>query len=199
MEAQIVIRSREIPFAKMLKTELCAAGFCAVLDGEKHAVPDILLLDVDTCRPQGIPKGCAVIAYSAQKRRVPKNCRFLLCRPFLLETLFAMVRQVQVDRVPESAGVTAQQIRSGPIPCADGLSCLVGQTRVVLTEREYMVLSCLYRANGAYVTREQITALFPRQADNLCEVYISRLRAKLWKEAGIQPIHTERGLGYRMD
>ena len=199
MEAQIVIRSREIPFARMLKTELCAAGFCAVLEEEKHAAPDILLLDADTCRPQGIPKGCAVIAYSTQERRVPKSCRFLLLRPFLLEALFTMVRQIRADRVPESAGVAAQRIRSGPIPCADGRSCLAGQTRVALTEREFLVLSCLYRANGAYVTREQIAALFPRQADNLCEVYISRLRAKLWKEAGIQPIHTERGLGYRMD
>ena len=124
MEAQIVIRSREIPFAKMLKTELCAAGFCAVLDGEKHAVPDILLLDVDTCRPQGIPKGCAVIAYSAQKRRIPKNCRFLLCRPFLLETLFAMVRQVQVDRVPESAGGRAtDSVRTDPVCGRSLLSC----------------------------------------------------------------------------
>ncbi len=211
----IFICSRESTFANMLQIELTAAGFQARKMHPKDVfdqTPTVMLLDIDGCRLCEIPedaRACAVIAYTRHERRVPKGCRFVLQRPFRLETLFSMIKEIEADL--ENAAKAQEQLRmqestedlSGlkqtVVLCADGRSCMVGTCKIDLTEREFLVLSRLRRANGSYVSREELQAMLPKETKNLFEVYISRLRKKLWTRAGIQPIHTVRGAGYRLD
>jgi two-component system OmpR family response regulator len=75
---------------------------------------------------------------------------------------------------------------------------LVAGAEAVLTSREWAVLEQFLRRPGATVSKRQIEeALYAFGAEiesNTVEVYVSRLRKKVGREA----VTTVRGLGYRM-
>ncbi|MCQ2429759.1 MAG: winged helix-turn-helix domain-containing protein [Clostridia bacterium] len=70
-----------------------------------------------------------------------------------------------------------------------------------LTPHERVILGYLAAHRGETVTRETLRALIGESPDargNMVDVYVSRLRAKLEKPAGVRIIETVRGAGYRM-
>lgn len=79
----------------------------------------------------------------------------------------------------------------------------VGERPVDLTPREFDLLAHLVRHAGAPVSRDTLArdVLHVRSratpVDNVIEVNVSRLRAKL-EEAGVHMIDTVRGIGYRL-
>ena len=70
---------------------------------------------------------------------------------------------------------------------------------LVLTAREYAVLTCLVEAAGDVVSRAELISKVWGRGDpgsNLVEVHLSRLRDKLGEDAGV--IETVRRAGYRL-
>jgi two-component system OmpR family response regulator len=74
-----------------------------------------------------------------------------------------------------------------------------GSTDVPLTRREWAIVGLLAQRPGANVSKARIEeALYDFDTEiesNTVEVHISRLRKKLGRDT----IHTERGVGYRLE
>jgi DNA-binding response OmpR family regulator len=81
--------------------------------------------------------------------------------------------------------------------------CVVGDTEVSLTAREFAVLEYLMRRAGEVVAKSEILDNvwdFAFDGDpNIVEVYIRHLRKKLDEPFGRHLIETIRGAGYRLD
>ena len=74
---------------------------------------------------------------------------------------------------------------------------------IALTARELALLELLMSAPGRLFSRERIlTNVWGVNEDpltNVVDVYIGRLRAKIDADNSSPLIHTQRGLGYRME
>ena len=120
-----------------------------------------------------------------------------LAKPFALTELVARVRARL--RQPGAPPLT-RTLEVGPVRLdlrrrtADG-----GGGPVGLSEREFLLLECLMRANGDTCTREELLAdawgYSFDPGSNVVDVYIGRLRSKL----GAEVIETVRNVGYRID
>ena len=77
-----------------------------------------------------------------------------------------------------------------------------GGKRVELSNRESLLLECLFRAEGGVVSRRDIiSAVWEYDFDpgtNLVEVYVRRLREKIDRGSAKSLIQTVRGLGYAL-
>jgi DNA-binding response OmpR family regulator len=80
----------------------------------------------------------------------------------------------------------------------DGGAVTLAGIPLSLTKGELAILRCLSVSNGAPVSRETLAALLGG-GGNIVDVYICKLRTKIEKPLGRRIIHTERGVGYRMD
>jgi DNA-binding response OmpR family regulator len=118
-----------------------------------------------------------------------------LVKPFSFEELLARVRA----RLRESRS-TRTRLTAGPLT----LDLIAHQVqtesgRVLLAEREFLLLRELMSSAGDTVSKERLLAsVWGYRFDpgsNVVDVYIRRLRAKLGGEA----IKTVRGEGYRID
>ena len=81
--------------------------------------------------------------------------------------------------------------------------CVLGDTEVALTAREFAVLEYLMRRAGEVVAKSEILDNvwdFAFDGDpNIVEVYIRHLRKKIDEPFGRHLIETIRGAGYRLD
>ncbi|MDM7947787.1 MAG: response regulator transcription factor [Oceanibaculum nanhaiense] len=119
-----------------------------------------------------------------------------LVKPFDLEELSARIMAVS----RRYAGDPNPVLRLGSLEIDQTAhSVSVAGSAAELTAREWAVLELLMRRPGALVSKERIEdALYAFGAEiesNAVEVYVSRLRKKLGREA----IRTMRGLGYRLE
>lgn len=119
-----------------------------------------------------------------------------LAKPFSLEELLARVRA----RLRSAARSSATLLRHGRLSLdVVRREAEVGDRRVALSEREFLLLQELLRAGGRTVSKERLLSSVwgyhfdPRS--NVVDVYVRRLRAKL----GPEIIATMRGEGYRID
>jgi two-component system OmpR family response regulator len=118
-----------------------------------------------------------------------------LAKPFRMEELLARVRAL----IRRAGGQAAAEISCGPVALDTraGRVTVAGQP-VTLTAHELRVLSYLLHHQGRVISRTELTEhVYAQDFDrdsNTIEVFIGRLRRKL----GVDVIHTERGLGYRM-
>jgi two-component system, OmpR family, response regulator len=118
-------------------------------------------------------------------------------KPFYIEELVARVHAVtrrQADR-------SGEHLVLGPliVNCTTR-DVFVGRTRLILTSREFALLSLLMRAPGHVFTRsailEEIWEITFDPNNNIVDVYIRRLREKI-SDAGLtNVIDTVRGVGY---
>jgi DNA-binding response OmpR family regulator len=121
-----------------------------------------------------------------------------LVKPFSLAELLARMRAQM--RVAASA---ASELRCGDIE-ADLLTRRVRRAGalVALSTTEFELLVYLMRHRGQVLSREQIlSAVWGYQHDpatNVVDVYIGYLRRKLRLAGDPAPIHTVRGVGYRL-
>lgn len=118
-----------------------------------------------------------------------------LAKPFRMEELLARVRAL----IRRAGGQAAAEIACGPVALDTraGRVTVAGQP-VTLTAHELRVLSYLMHHQGRVISRTELTEhVYAQDFDrdsNTIEVFIGRLRRKL----GVEVIHTERGLGYRL-
>jgi two-component system, OmpR family, response regulator TctD len=120
-----------------------------------------------------------------------------LAKPFDVREFLARCRAL----LRRSMGGATDQIEMGRF-IFDGTakSVRIGETQIVLPNREFRLLELLVRSPGRVLDKDQLAAqLFDFDHDtgpNAIEVYVARLRKKL---AGAITIKTVRGLGYVLE
>jgi DNA-binding response OmpR family regulator len=126
-----------------------------------------------------------------------------LCKPFDFEELLARI---------EALGRRGREMRSAPptILKVDDLEMDLTTMKVsrsgralALTARELALLELLMSAPGRLFSRERILAnvwgVSEDPLTNVVDVYIGRLRNKIDEGHERPLIHTQRGLGYRLE
>lgn len=125
-----------------------------------------------------------------------------MVKPFAFEELLARVRAL--SRRFSVAGSDAWELRQGDLVLdRRSHSARRGDHPLELTATEWNLLECLMRHPGQTLTREQIldyvwsyeTGVQP----SLVDVYVSYVRRKLKRPGRPDPIHTVRGIGYRLE
>ena len=122
-----------------------------------------------------------------------------LTKPFYVDELIARLHAVARRAVGGSQAI----LENGPVT----VNLLTREVRragraVVLTSREFALLTYLMRSPGQTFTRAQICEhVWNYHFDpgtNLVDVYVQRLRRKLDGDAAEELIETVRGVGYRV-
>jgi len=122
-----------------------------------------------------------------------------LVKPFELKELLARLRALtrRAHDVPKSPVLKVADL------CLDPRTLQVTRAGhlIDLTTKEYAVLECLMRAQGAILTREIIAdhvwSYDVAHGSNVIDVYIRTLRRKIDDPFAQKLIHTVRGTGYR--
>jgi DNA-binding response OmpR family regulator len=125
-----------------------------------------------------------------------------MVKPFAFEELLARVRALS-RRFADPSG-DAWELRHGDIVMdLRTHTARKGETSLTLTTTEWKLLECFLRHHGQVMTRQQILDyVWSYQSDvrpNLVDVYVSYLRTKLKASGDPDPIHTVRGVGYRLE
>lgn len=187
MRYEVCILSAEEAFARMLLLELEDRGLHAAhassLEVAATTEADCYLIDADAF--SFTPRTGRAVLYGRQLADAGSPC-VQLHRPFLLRSLHAAV----------SGGSRERGLALAEGECA---AFLDGE-RISLTEREYACLSCLYRANGAPVSRAQLLADVWGEGETdpgVVNVYLHYLRKKL-ERRGKKMIYAIRGRGYAL-
>ena len=126
-----------------------------------------------------------------------------LVKPFAFEELLARIEAL-MRRSRDVAPANASHLVVGDLVLdRDAMRVTRGEQPVSLTARELAVLELLMSAPGRLFSRERIlSAVWGTYEDpltNVVDVYIRRLRSKI-DDGQAQPlIHTQRGLGYRLE
>ena len=126
-----------------------------------------------------------------------------LCKPFefeeLLARLEALARRGRATRARQSPTLTVADL----VFDRERMRVTRAGRAITLTARELALLELLMSTPGRLFSRERILAsVWGTHEDpltNIVDVYIRRLRSKV--DEGFEPalIHTQRGLGYRLE
>lgn len=183
MSERVVILSNEPAFAQMLRLELEDAGYTvSVLRRDSRlAAAGVYLVDRDAFFDVA-PPASRVVGYG----RVTRKEACFLSRPFLLSALLPAVRGEE-----EITGTLKLQ--------GDGVLILPNGTRVLLSPKEYALLACLVRADGAPVPRAKLLREVwgEGQSEGVVTVYLHYLRKKLERD-GKKMLYAVRGSGYAL-
>ncbi|HEV3048320.1 MAG TPA: response regulator transcription factor [Solirubrobacteraceae bacterium] len=122
-----------------------------------------------------------------------------LVKPFSLAELVARLRaQLRVFAQASSAVLAAEGIEVNLLT----RRVRRGEATVALSSTEFELLVYLLRHRGRVLSREQIlSSVWGYQHDpmtNVVDVYVGYLRRKLGSAESPAPIHTVRGVGYRL-
>ncbi|HEY4630162.1 MAG TPA: response regulator transcription factor [Blastococcus sp.] len=115
--------------------------------------------------------------------------------PVLVARIHALLRRASLgDPPPLQVGDLRLDLRAG--------RALRGRTELVLTAREFELLTFLVRRVGRILSKQEILGGVWEdgyEGDvNVVEVYVGRLRRKLGTSTGSPAIETIRGMGYRL-
>ena len=114
-----------------------------------------------------------------------------LAKPFELAELTARMRAI----IRRGASAVTHRISFGPLSIdMDGRHASLADQPLILSSREWDLLTVLTEADGRTVPKERLQA---DSSVNAIEVYVSRLRRRL-EPAGLN-IRTVRGFGYRLE
>jgi two-component system OmpR family response regulator len=133
----------------------------------------------------------------ARVRSLDLGAEDYLAKPFALAELLARVR-ARVRR--DGAAPAERYVKAGRVTLdVHRRVAQSGDGPTALSEREFLLLQRLMRANGDVCSRERLLAeVWGYSFDpgsNVVDVYVGRLRAKL----GSDLIETVRGVGYRLE
>jgi DNA-binding response OmpR family regulator len=126
-----------------------------------------------------------------------------LCKPFEFEELLARLQAMARRGQPLRPRPSAQLVVADLVFDRERMRVTRAGQPVALTARELALLELLMSAPGRLFSRERILAIVwgtnEDPLTNIVDVYIRRLRSKL--DEGFEPalIHTQRGLGYRLE
>ncbi len=122
-----------------------------------------------------------------------------LVKPFAFPELLARIRALTRRGRPEYA--TSLKVNDLELNCVSQVVCRTGQ-QLALTRREFELLEYLMRHEGQVVSREMLTRdvwkIRDRATpiDNVIDVQMTRLRAKVDTPFGVPLLHTIRGVGF---
>ncbi|MBK8970856.1 MAG: response regulator transcription factor [Hahellaceae bacterium] len=123
-----------------------------------------------------------------------------LVKPFHLAELQARVHAL----IRRSSGLPSSVLEAGPMRLDTSARSLQVRAQLIeLTAFEYNTLEYLMRRAGQTVSKAELTEhLYAQDFDrdsNVIEVFMGRLRKKIDPDGALQPIVTQRGLGYRFN
>ena len=183
MSERVVILSPEPVFSQMLRLELEDAGFAVSVVRRDKRLPaaGVYLVDRDAF-PEVTPPASRVVGYG----RAARGEAHFLARPFLLTALLSAMQ----DEKPKTGA---------PQLLPDGAVMLPSGTRVLLSPKEYALLTCLVRADGAPVSRKELLREVWGEGQNegVVTVYLHYLRKKL-ERGGKKMLYAVRGSGYAL-
>lgn len=121
-----------------------------------------------------------------------------LAKPFVFDELLARVKAL----LRRSVGLASASLVIGPFELDTAAKALsVAGEPVTLTGYEYNTLEYLMLHQDRVISKTELTEhLYEQDFDrdsNVIEVFVRRLRKKLDPEGTLNPIVTQRGLGYR--
>jgi two-component system, OmpR family, response regulator len=199
------------------RVSLAASGREA-LDAVRRSPPDLVVLDVlmpdldgfSVCRALRRESRVPIIFLSSRGETVDRvtglelGADDYIAKPFANSELISRIRAVLRRARPEpEAEESGAALRLGALQ-ADPVAhrCFVGEREVVLTVTEMRLLCTLMAHPGRVYTRDELVGraydgphfVAPRTVDS----HLRNLRRKLG-EAGLEPIETVVGLGYRLE
>ncbi len=215
---RILVVEDDADLARQLKDSLSDAGYAVDLaaDGEEghylgaNEPYDAVVLDLGLPIVDGVTvlerwrqegRTMPVLILTARDRWREKVAGFdagaddYVAKPFYMEEVLARLRAL----VRRAAGHASAELLCGPV-CLDTRAAKVSVDGepIKLTAQEYRLLAYLMHHQDRVVSRTELTEhLYDQDFDrdsNIIEVFVGRLRKKL----GVEVIHTERGLGYRL-
>lgn len=173
----------------LMLPDLSGLEVCQTLRAEHVQLPILMLTALSTVedRVQGLRLGADDY----------------LCKPFDFEELLARLEALRRrGRDLQSASPTTLRVADLELDRTTMKVTRAGRV-IALTARELALLELLMSAPGRLFSRERILAnvwgVNEDPLTNVVDVYIGRLRSKI--DEGFSPtlIHTQRGLGYRLE
>ena len=215
---RVLLVEDEEDLARQLRDSLIDAGYAVDVahDGEEghylgaNEPYDAVVLDLGLPIMDGVTvlerwrregRTMPVLILTARDRWREKVAGFdagaddYVAKPFYMEEVLARLRAL----VRRAAGHASAELLCGPV-CLDTRAAKVSVDGepIKLTAQEYRLLAYLMHHQDRVVSRTELTEhLYDQDFDrdsNIIEVFVGRLRKKL----GVEVIHTERGLGYRL-
>ena len=230
--AKVLVVDDEQDLCEILRFNLESEGFevqtcegaeeaLALMSGETHWHPDLILLDVMMGEMSGFEmarrlrstgNNTPIIFLTARDGHDDQLTGFncggddYITKPFSFDTVLARVKAVlkrthsQAD-APQSADTDEGVLHCGGLTVdTRQQSVTVNGTAVELTRREYMILCLLAGNQDKYLSREEImVAVWPNDTlvnDRSADVHIARLRKKLGAEG--RRIVNRTGFGYAL-
>lgn len=121
-----------------------------------------------------------------------------LPKPFALSELVARVRALVRRPLPLPRRLTGDDLQLDSTTRV----AVRGERPIELTNREYLLLEHLLRAEGRACTRssilEKVWGYTFDPGTNMVDVYIRRLREKIDADHPVKLLHTVRGVGYAL-
>jgi two-component system response regulator BaeR len=217
--AHVAIVEDEPKIAALLRDYLAAADYrvsvlasgAGAVDWVREHAPEALLLDINLPGEDGLSICRRVRAFSSLPillvtARVDELDRLLglelgaddyICKPFSPREVVARIRAVLRRAQPATDAVPA------PIDLDElRFEARVRGRALTLTPVEFRVLGCLAAQPGRVFSRQQLIDAAYRDhrvvSDRTVDSHIKNLRRKL-AEAGIDPISSVYGVGYRLE
>lgn len=127
-----------------------------------------------------------------------------LGKPFDFEELLARIEGLARRGLVAPGNERSKQLKVADLEMdLDSMRVFRAGEEVVLTAKELALLELMMRSPGRLFSRERILSnVWGFNEDpltNIVDVYIRRLRGKIDKEPFSPLIHTQRGLGYRLE
>lgn len=218
--ANILVLDDEEKILKLIKNILLLEGHTITLcsnydemDEKKLPWYDLILLDVmmprtdgfEVCRRIRDKVDCPILFITAKTEEEDMVYGFglgaddYIKKPFGMEELKARVNaHLRREKRVHSVAIQSGDIRFD----LQGMKLMVANETVNLTKGEYQICEFLVKNKGQVFSREQIyEAVFGYDGesnDNTIATHIMNIRSKL-SEAGVSPIHTVWGIGYKWE
>jgi two-component system OmpR family response regulator len=199
-------------FAVRLVTD----GAAAVREVAREA-PDLVILDItmpeldgiDACRAIRATSRVPIVFLSSRDDELDRvlgleiGADDYVTKPFSPRELLARVKAVLRRAAPApTEAPPAEQLRAGPLRVDLGQHRVwAGEVELELTVTEFSLLRVLMARPGRAYTRDELVDRAYGEDHHVSErtldSHVRRIRAKL-REAGLDPIETVHGLGYRL-
>lgn len=203
MRYQVSVLTADAVFGRMLALEFEGWHLSVALGDkpEPESSAEVMIVDLDSVAiplPEYYGYLIGFSRYPAMSAdEDARRCSMILRRPFRMRLLRQEVlsKLGTISLVPRAAGERKEK-KSMPSLTPGGLA--VGEQVLPLTPQERRILSALLDAQGKTVTLQHLSETAGVTSRGELAVYICLLRRKLRHNAGMEPIETVRGVGYRL-